>query len=300
MDVGNVDQLARRFGQDPFEEPIYNGGGNRKASDGPVLGEHIARQLGANLRRNTLANLRTLPGLTLGGFGSAQLRTYAYAGALSGSSGSARSGLGAFPLGLRSQARAVATSTLLPERDLDALTAAGSNDLIDLVEQGARLRRVLASPGRRDDRGLQQRTAKAIVGNIRASRDAITGVVDETVTVGLSPLSATPYLQQQASSGAGGWLIHCSIGWMGRPSGSIGGWPRRSMTRRPSWLSMARRPGTRWPTRCSWMRFTPPARPRVAWPRRLLPRLRPPLSRATAFEVTWRYVEDPPDSPAQG
>ena len=198
MDSGNVDQLARRFGQDPFEEPIYNGGGNRKASDGPVLGEHIARQLGANLRRNTLANLRTLPGLTLGGFGSAQLRTYAYAGALSGSTGTGRSGLAAFPLGLRSQTRAVAISSLLPERDLDALIAAGSNDLIDLVEQGARLRRVLASPGRRDDRGLQQRTAKAIVGNIRASRDAITGVVDETVIVGLSPLSATPYLQQQA------------------------------------------------------------------------------------------------------
>lgn len=198
MDVGNVDQLARRFGQDPFEESIYDGGGNRKASNGLVLGEQIARQLGANPRRNTLVNLRTLPGLTLSGFGAAQLRTYAYAGALSGSSGSARSGLGAFPLGLRSQARAVATSTLRLERDLDALIAAGSNDLIDLVEQGTRLRRVLASASRRDDRRLQQRTAKAIVGNIRASRDAITGVVDETVVVGISPLSATPYLQQQA------------------------------------------------------------------------------------------------------
>jgi phospholipase/lecithinase/hemolysin len=198
MDSGNVDQLARRFGQDPFEESIYNGGGNRKASDGPVFGEHIALQLGANLRSNTLANLETLPGLTLRGFGKTQLRTYAYGGALSGSTASTRSSLGALPLGLRSQAQAVASSTLRPERDLDALIAVGSNDLIDLVDQDTRLRGVLASAGGRDDRQLQRRTAKEIVRNIRASRDALTGVVDETVIVGISPLSATPYMQRQA------------------------------------------------------------------------------------------------------
>lgn len=203
MDSGNVDQLARRFGQDAFEEPIYNGGGNRKASDGPVFGEHIARQLGANLRRNTLANLQTLPGLTLRGFGNAQLRTYAYAGALSGSTASTRTALAALPLGLRSQARAVASSTLLPERDLDALIAAGSNDLIDLVDQGTRLGRVLASASSGDDRQLQQRTAREIVRNIRSSRDALTGVVDETVIVGISPLSATPFIQAQARQWGG-------------------------------------------------------------------------------------------------
>ena len=198
MDSGNIDQLARRFGLVPFKASIYNGGGNRKASDGPVFGEHIAQQLGGNLRSNTLANLETLPGLTLRGFGKTQLRTYAYGGALSGSTASTRASLGAWPLGLRSQALAVASSTLRPERDLDALIAAGSNDLIDLVDQTTRLRRVLASASGRDDRQLQRRTAKEIVGNIRASRDALTGVVDETVIVGISPLSATPYLQRQA------------------------------------------------------------------------------------------------------
>ena len=202
MDSGNIDQVARSFGQNPFEEAIYNGGGNRKASDGPVFGEHIAQQLGADLGRNTLANLQTLPGLTLQGFGKAQLRTYAYAGALSGRSGSARSGLNLFPLGLRSQAQAAASSSLRPEPDLDALIAAGSNDLIDLVDQGKRLRRVLISASRRDDRRLQKRTAKSIVRNIRASRDALTGVVDETVIVGISPLAATPLVQQQANQWA--------------------------------------------------------------------------------------------------
>jgi phospholipase/lecithinase/hemolysin len=213
MDSGNIDQVARTFGQDPFEEAIYNGGGNRKASDGPVLGEHIARLLGANLKRNVLANLQTLPGLTLGGFGKAQLRTYAYAGALSGRSGSSRSGLGAFPLGLRSQVNAVAATTTRRESDLDALIGAGSNDLIDLVEEGTRLRRVLATVSGRDDRRLQKRTAKSIVRNIRASRDALTGVVDEVVMVGISPLSETPYLQAQARQW-GGALADPLLDWV--------------------------------------------------------------------------------------
>lgn len=198
VDSGNLDQVARRFGENPFEEPIYDGGGNRKASDGPVLAEQIARQLGAKLKRSKLANLQTLPGLTLQGFGGAQIRNYAYAGALSGFTGSERSGLNPFPLGLRSQALAVAASSLRAERDLDALIIAGSNDLVDLVDEGDRLRRVLSSSSSRDDRRLRNSTAKTIVRNIRASCDAITGLVDETVIVGIAPLGDTPYLQQQA------------------------------------------------------------------------------------------------------
>lgn len=199
-DSGNLDSVARRFGQNPFEEPIYDGGGNRKASDGPVLAEQIARQLGAKLTSTKLANLQTIPGLTLQGFGAAQIRNYAYAGALSGFTGSERSGLNPFPLGLRSQALAVAASSLRPEQDIDALIIAGSNDLIDLVDRGDRLRRVLFTSSSRDDRRLQNRTAKAIVRNIQDSVDAITGVVDETVIVGIAPLGDTPYLRQQAQS----------------------------------------------------------------------------------------------------
>lgn len=197
MDSGNLDQVANVIGQNPFEEQIYNGSGNVRASDGLVLGQHIARGLGASLGSTRLANLTTLPALRFTGFGSRQIRDFAYAGATSGSQGSSRSGLSSFPIGLRSQARAFATTTSRSQ-DLDALLMAGSNDITDLVADLNALRPVLASPSLRDDRRLQNRVSRRIVNNIANAYDTITGLVDEAVILGLAPLSATPYVRNQA------------------------------------------------------------------------------------------------------
>jgi len=198
MDAGNLDQVAKIVGQDPFQESIYNRGGNAKASDGPVFGEHIAQQLGASLGSRQLANLITLPMLGLTGFGSKQLRNFAYAGATSGSAGSSRSGLARFPIGLRAQTRAFAASTS-SSKDLDALLMAGSNDIFDLVANPDPLKAFLATSGRRDDQRFEKKAAGRIVNNIVAAYDNITGRVNETVILGLSPLSATPFVRAQAS-----------------------------------------------------------------------------------------------------
>ena len=198
MDAGNLDQVANIVGQDPFQESIYNRGGNVKAADGPVFGEHIAQQLGASLGSGQLANLITLPLLRFTGFGSKQLRNYAYAGATSGNAGSSRSGLASSPIGLRAQTRAFAGSTS-SSKDLDALLMAGSNDITDLVANPDPLKAFLATPGRRDDRQFEKQAARRIVNNIVAAYDNITGLVDETVILGLSPLSATPFVGDQAS-----------------------------------------------------------------------------------------------------
>lgn len=197
MDSGNLDRVANVIGQNPFEEDIYNGSGNVRASDGLVLGQHIARGLGASLRSTRLANLATLPVLRFTGFGSRQIRDFAYAGATSGSQGSRRSGLSSVPIGLKSQARAFATTTSRSQ-DLDALLMAGSNDITDLVADLNALRPVLASPSLRDDRRLQNRVSRRIVNNIAAAYDTITGLVDEAVILGLAPLSATPYVRNQS------------------------------------------------------------------------------------------------------
>lgn len=197
MDSGNLDRVAKVVGQDPFEENLYDKGGNRKASDGLVLGEHIAKQLGASVKSNQLVNFASIPGILLTGFDSQQLRTYAYAGARSSSSGSTRSGLSNFPIGLIAQAKAFANTTSR-EKDLDVLVAAGSNDIIDLVADHQRLLPVLSSATGRDDRRLAKAVAGKIVDNIDSAVDRITGRVDETVIVGLSPLSVTPYVQDQA------------------------------------------------------------------------------------------------------
>ncbi|MFQ6537663.1 MULTISPECIES: SGNH/GDSL hydrolase family protein [Aphanothece] len=200
VDTGNLDELARLVGQDPFEERIYDRGGNVKASDGPVFAEQIARRLGARLNSIERVNLLDLPARLIFGSGgpAPQLLNYAYAGATSGLAGSRRAGLAPFPLGLLSQAR-LASSTLPARDDLDALIIAGSNDLTDLAHRPRALLKVLRSPGQRDNRRLRDRTARRIAANVRRSVDTITGQVDETLIVGLAPLSATPYLQRVAS-----------------------------------------------------------------------------------------------------
>ena len=45
MDSGNTAGLLSLIGQTPFEDAKYDGGGNTKASDGPVLGEWIALEM---------------------------------------------------------------------------------------------------------------------------------------------------------------------------------------------------------------------------------------------------------------
>jgi phospholipase/lecithinase/hemolysin len=198
MDSGNLDQVAKAVGQNPFQEKIYNGSGNVRASDALVLGQHIARGLGASLSSTRLANIVTLPLLRFTGFGAGQIRDYSYAGATSGARGSVRSGLSRFPIGLKEQARAFALTTD-KTTDLDALMTAGSNDITDLAADLKALKPVLATPGLKDDLRLQGRAARRIVRNVAAAYDRITGRVDETVILGLAPLSATPFVRSQAS-----------------------------------------------------------------------------------------------------
>jgi hypothetical protein len=206
VDSGNIAALAGLVGRNPFAGRRYAGGGNVKASDGPVLAEHIARRLGARLASQERLNLLSLPlrALTGGVDPTVQLWNYAYAGATSGLRGSRRAGLGGFRVGLRSQVRDFADSApLRPDRD--ALIVAGSNDILDQVESPA-LRRVLRSRGRGDDRRLRNRLAGRIAANIQASVDILTGQgIDETLIVGIAPLGRTPFVRDQAA-GLGGPL----------------------------------------------------------------------------------------------
>ncbi|EDY39454.1 conserved hypothetical protein [Cyanobium sp. PCC 7001] len=204
VDSGNVAALASLVGRNPFAGRRYAGGGNVKASNGPVLAEHIARRLGARLASQARLNLLSLPLSTLtGGVDpDVQLWNYAYAGATSGLRGSRRAGLAGFRLGLRSQARAFADSA--PFRsDRDALIVAGSNDILDQVQRPAVLR-AMRSRRRGDDRRLRNRLAGRIAANIQGSVDLLTGQgIDETVILGIAPLSRTPFVRSQAR-GLGG------------------------------------------------------------------------------------------------
>lgn len=53
----------------------------------------------------------------------------------------------------------------------------------------------IATPGRCDGWQSEKKMARSIVNNIVAAYDNITGLVDETVILGLAPPSATPYVR---------------------------------------------------------------------------------------------------------
>ena len=55
VDSGDTATLAAIIGQNPFEDKRYNRGGNIRASDGPVLGEFIALEMGAKIENAQLS-----------------------------------------------------------------------------------------------------------------------------------------------------------------------------------------------------------------------------------------------------
>ena len=79
MDVANISKTGKLLNQNPFQDEMYNGGGNTKASDGLVLGEHVAVALGADITNiqffDVLFNAKPI---------KADVHNYAHAGAESG------------------------------------------------------------------------------------------------------------------------------------------------------------------------------------------------------------------------
>jgi hypothetical protein len=212
VDFGNLDAAARSLGERrPFRDKRYNGGGNVKASDGFVLGEQIARRLGARsrmsparLRSAELINLSDRPlkrGL-LSKDPNAQVFNFAYAGGLTSGRGSTTAGLDDFRIGLKSQTAAfvkAARLVALPEKP-DLIISGGTNDVFDyLTKRRSKVRRVVITPGSGDDRRLAKRVARDIVSNIAESLDTITGLYDEAVVLGTAKLSALPTIRQASN-----------------------------------------------------------------------------------------------------
>jgi hypothetical protein len=209
VDFGNLDAVARSLGERrPFGNKAYDGGGNVKASDGYLLGEHLVRRLGASSSRSPdrllsaeLINLADEPlrrGLREKD-PNAQVFNFAYAGATSGGRGSRLAGLEDFRIGLRRQAATLArtASWISARSDLDVIISGGTNDVFDFLENNQdQITLALITPGREDDRHLAERVAKNVVTNINASLDGITGLYDEALVIGTTKLSALPRVRE--------------------------------------------------------------------------------------------------------
>ncbi|WP_254977461.1 SGNH/GDSL hydrolase family protein [Cyanobium sp. ATX 6A2] len=239
LDFGNLTATASFLGErHPFRQPLYNGGGNVKASDGFVLGEQIVRRLGAASRKSParlssaeLINLSNEPlrrGLR-NTDPNAQVFNFAYAGATSGGRGSSTAGLEDFQIGLKRQAATLAEAAQFTRSspDLDVIISGGTNDVFDFLEGNqTRIRNVLLTPGRGDDNRLANLVARKVVANIDESLDSITGLYNEAVVIGTTKLSAIPRIRQSSNELKRVPLLGSSLanefrGFADRISGSI-------------------------------------------------------------------------------
>ena len=196
MDSGNIAGLGPMIGLDPFADSIYDGGDNRRASDGPVLGERLVEALGGNPDDAQLFDV-----LSLEQAAPADVHNYAHGGAQSDEQPS-KTLLGfEIGIGLASQVESLKGRSVFYEQstDVDALISAGSNDLLQLLDDLAPFTEVLATRSRKDDRRLVRSVSQPIVRNIRNAVDQLTGLMDEVVVLGSLPISATPKALRRTS-----------------------------------------------------------------------------------------------------
>ncbi|MGD1861035.1 MAG: SGNH/GDSL hydrolase family protein [Leptolyngbyaceae cyanobacterium] len=197
FDTGNLNVLAGAFGIEPFPPPLYSGG---KASNGLVLGEAIAAQLGIDPATIDLG-FRLLPTFETNPL--EQTVNYAVAGATTDEFGSASNDLEIVPIGLQSQAQLfsldliAAGAVVADAADRpDVLLSAGSNDVLEVLPDIAALADIMFSPDKTDDEALQQELAAQIAGNIEAAIASIDGLVDDIVIAGIPPLGDIPLARQ--------------------------------------------------------------------------------------------------------
>ena len=197
VDSGNTASLLAPFGLNPFVDAIYDNGGNVKASDGPVLGEHIALEIGADINNAQLFSV-----LSANTPSPAHIHNYAHAGARTGSDpGYSIPVLGRISIGLRDQIRQVEARSdyYLEYEDIDVLLSCGGNDLLDIMDKSKEsysiTKAVIKTKKLKDDRKLANEIVKPIFKNLKSAIRKIEDIVDEIAVFGAPPIVETPEAQ---------------------------------------------------------------------------------------------------------
>lgn len=206
FDQGKTSSFLAPFGIVPFPEPFYSEG---KASDGLVLGEKIAEQLGIIPDSILPRELDLLPSVTppennINIFENNV--NYAYAGATTGFFGSAGNNLQNFPMGLLSQVEQFNQDFELlnqtpPYKNLikkdlihlDGIISAGSNDVFEVFTIPNWFN-IFITPEIEDNETLINDTVNKIVGNIEQATLKLEDNLNNIVIIGLIPLGDTPFV----------------------------------------------------------------------------------------------------------
>lgn len=194
MDSGNTAGLLSLIGQNPFEASKYDGGGNTKASDGPVLGEWIALEMGAGIDDAQLISV-----LSPVAPQPVQVHNYAHAGARTDAApGYSLPLVGqVIGIGLQEQKEVLLERKpfYLTETDVDVLLSCGGNDIRDALKSVDAIQAVISTETLKDDRQLAYEIAKPIAKNLKKTVRHISSFTDEIAIAGPPPLDNTPETQ---------------------------------------------------------------------------------------------------------
>jgi phospholipase/lecithinase/hemolysin len=204
-DTGNLNALATGLGLSPlFDDPIYAGGGNKKASDGYTLIEGFLLGLGVPDAPGSILDLESIDIAADGIDFNLPITNFAVAGASSGDFGvftTVGIDLSKVPIGLQSQIDLsldyVSQLTFLGS-DVDVAIGIGNNDIAAIVagENAPRTIHVLSTKTKADDNALIDSVVQTIADNITGAVQTLKSAgVDEITILGPQLVGLTPYAQ---------------------------------------------------------------------------------------------------------
>ena len=161
VDAKNTFTLFSLVGQNPFEDDIYAGGGNAKASDGLVFGEQFAVELGGSID-----DMQNISILSFEPATEVDVHNYAHAGARSGAEPSLTLPIigDSIGIGFKEQVKSFLNRGYYysAREDVDVLISCGGNDLRDALELKDEIETVAMTPTLKDDKQLSFNIAKLI------------------------------------------------------------------------------------------------------------------------------------------
>ena len=186
VDAGNTSAITSLVGANPWAGPIYDKGGNIKASDGLVLGEFAAIEMGAKIDNAQLiqSQYRTTR--------CVQVHTYAHGGARTSMEsiftvpGSEQ----VVAFGLQAQINSIDSRSAFYQnrQDVDVVLSCGGNDIRDVYYQVEIIEGIVSTKTKSDDREFIRLMAKPIARNLNKAIRKIDAFVDEIAVLGALPL----------------------------------------------------------------------------------------------------------------
>ena len=186
-DAGNTAFVFSQLGLDnPYQGPVYAGGGNVKASDDLVVAEHVALEMGGMVDDAQLISI-----LSQDEPKDVQVHNYAHAYAATDSSPMLSEDIG---IGLKEQVKSLLQRKdyYQDQSDVDVILNCGINDIYVAFSQIDQIKEVISTKSKEDDNKYVYDFVKPIAYNIKKAVYKLDGVVDDIAVAGTAPIMDLP------------------------------------------------------------------------------------------------------------